>query len=83
MTTLSTSARLAVAAAMTLLLAPVHNAEAKSGNMRMAFGAVTTGTAKPTQPPLIRDHRRRTPPGTALHRRCTFYAGQRVCTSTW
>ena len=58
MTTLSTFSRLATVAVAALLLAPIHNAQAKGGG-RMAFGAVTTGTNQPGPSPVVstRDHR--------------------------
>jgi len=59
MTTLRSFRTLTLAAAPVLLLAPVHPAEDRGGGARMAFGSVTTGAAKPTAPPVVRDHRER------------------------
>jgi hypothetical protein len=59
MTTRPTPRVLALAAAVTslLLLAPLHQAEARGGGARTAFGSVTTGTVKLTAAPVVRDHR--------------------------
>jgi hypothetical protein len=58
MTPLQSFRTLTLAAATGLLLAPVHQAEARGGGARTAFGSVTTGTVKLTAAPVVRDHRK-------------------------